>query len=230
MKRFLKNNIQGFTLLETLLSVAIMVIMSTMLLNGFAATMGYSYHTSVYTKSAASNYSASMTTLFGLHAKTTGYVSNTPVPNNYYYAGLDYLGKSGSLYPTATKTPITISFDGTYATNATGVTLNSIKGVEYAYTGLAGDINVTGTIENQSVAGNRRTFFFIPTVNYNTGVSIDSVSNPLTEAYLGHIGIYKLNKANFAGLTNTAGQYVWGYMTKPGDTTTFVPVGTPFDW
>lgn len=230
MKRFLKNNSQGFTLLETLLSVAIMVIMSTMLLNGFAATMGYSYHTSVYTKSAASNYSASMTTLSQLHAKSAAYnTSNTPIPNNYYYAGLDYLGK-GKYDAAATSCPITIGFDSSGATNATGVTLNSINGVEYAYKGVTDDINITGTIENQSVAGNRRTFFYIPTVNYDTGKTLTDESNMLTDAYLGHIGIYKLNKANYAGLSNTAGQYVWGYMTKPGDTTTFVPVGTPFDW
>ena len=38
----------GFTLLEVILSVAIMLILTTMMMNGFAATMSYSYHTSVF--------------------------------------------------------------------------------------------------------------------------------------------------------------------------------------
>ena len=228
MKRLLKNKSQGFTLLETLLSVAIMVIISTMLLNGFAATMGYSYHTSVYNKSAASNYSDSINTLSMLHSQNQGYnPSNTVQPNNYYYVGLDYLGKTGSPYATVTSYPITISFNKDDATGATDTDLsNTLKGVEYAYTDLSGDINITGTIESQSVASNRRTFFYIPTVNYDTGVGT-SGSNLLTSAYLGHVGIYKLNVDKYGG---SAGQYIWGYQTDPSKVSTFVPVGTPFDW
>ena len=38
----------------------ILVVISTMLVNGFIATMGYSYQTSVYSKSGANNYAACM--------------------------------------------------------------------------------------------------------------------------------------------------------------------------
>lgn len=61
MKRvFKKTNKCGFTLVETLLATFILVVISTMLINGFIATMGYSYQTSVYAKSGAKNYEACM--------------------------------------------------------------------------------------------------------------------------------------------------------------------------
>ena len=64
MKRLIKQiNRKGFTLVETLLATFILVVVSTMLINGFIATMGYSYQTSVYSKSGANNYTACMTTL-----------------------------------------------------------------------------------------------------------------------------------------------------------------------
>lgn len=61
MKRLAKQiNKKGFTLVETLLATFILVVISTMLVNGFIATMGYSYQTSVYSKSGANNYAACM--------------------------------------------------------------------------------------------------------------------------------------------------------------------------
>lgn len=65
MKRIIKNsNKKGFTLVETLLATFILVVISTMLVNGFIATMGYSYQTSVYSKSGANNYAACMDKLY----------------------------------------------------------------------------------------------------------------------------------------------------------------------
>lgn len=64
MKRIIKQfDRKGFTLVETLLATFILVVVSTMLVNGFISTMGYSYQTSVYSKSAANNYSTCMSTL-----------------------------------------------------------------------------------------------------------------------------------------------------------------------
>ena len=61
MRRVIKkSNKKGFTLVETLLATFILVVVSTMLVNGFIATMGYSYQTSVYSKSGANNYTACM--------------------------------------------------------------------------------------------------------------------------------------------------------------------------
>jgi prepilin-type N-terminal cleavage/methylation domain-containing protein len=61
MKRFIKTaNRKGFTLVETLLATFILVVISTMLVNGFITTMGFSYQTSVYSKSGANNYGLAM--------------------------------------------------------------------------------------------------------------------------------------------------------------------------
>ena len=46
-----------------MLAVFILIVVSTMLVNGFISTMAYSYQTSVYSKSGANNYKACMNTL-----------------------------------------------------------------------------------------------------------------------------------------------------------------------
>ena len=64
MKRVTKiNSRKGFTLVETLLAVFILIVVSTMLINGFITTMAYSYQTSVYSKSGGNNYKACMNIL-----------------------------------------------------------------------------------------------------------------------------------------------------------------------
>ena len=64
MKRFIKlNSRKGFTLVETVLAIFILLVVSTMLINGFITTMAYSYQTSIYSKSAGSNYKACMNTV-----------------------------------------------------------------------------------------------------------------------------------------------------------------------
>lgn len=236
MKRLFKKNRQrGFTLLETMLSVAIMVIISTMLLNGFAATMGYSYHTSVYAKSAASNYGYCMTSLSDLHSKNQ--YSNVDelgnevlVKNNYYYAGAVALGKD-SYTPTgavaaSSTSKVTIKFNAVEGStvNAKGVdVLNPLNATEFAYTAVPTGLEVGGIIENASVAANRRTFFYYPTYNCDPD-KIDSVSGDslLNEAYLGHINIYLYNTGTYSG------KYVWGYWPDTSDADTFVAVSTPF--
>ena len=61
MKQIVKtNNRKGFTLVETILAVFILVVISSMLVSGFLTTMGYSYQTAIYNKSAAMNYSLCM--------------------------------------------------------------------------------------------------------------------------------------------------------------------------
>lgn len=225
MKRvFKKKRQQGFTLLETLLSVAIMVIISTMLLNGFAATMGYSYHTSVYSKAAAQNYSSSMGTLSSLHSKSKAYETDgTMVENNYALAGAVYLGK-GTYGGASSNSQVKIEFQAQagYTTNAAGVdVLNDLNAVEFAYTAIPTSIDIGGTVDNTSVAANRRTFFYLPTWNYDPD-KVSGASNLMSEAYLGHVNIYLINTGA------NAGKYCWGYLTDNTDPSTFVPIGTTF--
>lgn len=230
MKRqFKSKKSKGFTLLETILSVAIMVIISTMLLNGFAATMGYSYHTSVYAQSAASNYSSSMNTLSDLHDLNSAYEDDgvTKKINNYYIAGglaegkVAYVPDDGASY-TASAVSIKFETKAGVTTNAAGASvLNGLNAVEFAYKEVPSDLDVGGIIENASVAANRRTFFYYPTNNYDPDV-FESAGDLLNDAYLGHVNIYLINNG-----TN-AGKYCWGYLTDNSDAKTFVAVGTPF--
>ena len=61
MKRFIKkHNRKGFTLVETILATFILFVVSTMLVNGFIAAIGYSYQTSIYNKSSGDNYAVCM--------------------------------------------------------------------------------------------------------------------------------------------------------------------------
>ncbi len=62
MKRFIKlRSRKGFTLVETILATFILFVVSSMLVNGFIAAIGYSYQTSIYNKSGSDNYGVCMT-------------------------------------------------------------------------------------------------------------------------------------------------------------------------
>ena len=86
MKRFIKkSNRKGFTLVETLLATVILVVVSTMLFNGFIATMGYSYQTSVYSKSSGKNYEACMSKVSSWsHLENKGDDGREVAGKNYY--------------------------------------------------------------------------------------------------------------------------------------------------
>lgn len=97
MKRFIKKNSRkGFTLVETLLATFILVVVSTMLINGFLATMGYSYQTSVYSKSGANNYSACMAQVASWnHMENTGDDGREVAANNITGTTLEFKNATG---------------------------------------------------------------------------------------------------------------------------------------
>ena len=74
MKKLIKSkSSKGFTLVETVLAIFILLVVSTMLINGFVTTMAYSYQTSVYSKSAGNNYKACINQVATWsHYKNTG--------------------------------------------------------------------------------------------------------------------------------------------------------------
>ena len=76
MKRFSKlKNKKGFTLLETLLATCILVIVSSMLMQGFITAMGYSYNSSVYSRSASYNSQLCITQLAEWSKRADGVAS-----------------------------------------------------------------------------------------------------------------------------------------------------------
>ena len=54
----MKKNKKAFSLLEVLLAVAILLIASTMVMQGFMSTLSYSANTAIYAKSGATNTAA----------------------------------------------------------------------------------------------------------------------------------------------------------------------------
>ena len=76
---------------------------------------------------------------------------------------------------------------------------------------------------------NRKTFFYIPTQNYDPGTinSSASLEDNMSNAYLGHVGIYLINSSKFGDDVN-AGEYCWGYLPNPTDPASFVPIGSSF--
>jgi len=234
MKRIFKVKIKtGFTLLETLLSVAIMVIISTMLLNGFGATMGYSYHTSVYTKAAAANYSGCMNTLSSLHANSNPYGPTGMAANNYAVVGQIAYKGSGTYNGASSTKKVTISFDvsGASTTNGAGASvLNDLNAVAFSYTAIPSVVEIKGVVENESAAANRKTFFYIPTVNYDDSKIAEDqdLNTMINTAYLGHVGIYMINTDKYTDDGVNSGEYCWGYLPNPTDPATFVPIGSSF--
>ena len=100
MKKFIKKgNRKGFTLVETMLAVFILVVISTMLINGFVTTMAYSYQTSVYSKSGANNYKGCMTQLARWnHLDTNGADGREAMAYNNTISSNAILGKELTFY------------------------------------------------------------------------------------------------------------------------------------
>ena len=151
MKRRNKRlNHKGFTLVETLLSAVILVVISTMLFNGFIATMGFSYQTSVYVKSGANNYTACMNEVAAWsHLENTG------------AAGREVRGKAYNAAHGGTSD--TLEFDcGSWP-----YTLEELNVEIIAYTDLK--LTVPNTVNgyefsptNESLADNRKAIVYYP--------------------------------------------------------------------
>ena len=191
MKRFSKiKTKKGFTLLETLLATCILVIVGSMLMEGFISTMGYSYNSSVYSRSAAYNSQLCMTKLANWSMKADG-VSSLNADNTinaesrpYFDVGSEGYTQSGSFSNLRH-----LSF---------GDQLGWVRIVTYeendVKTGAANLSNFTAeAIRNNdnAVADNRTILFYYPTNN----------GQDPSKSYFGNTHVYVKND----------GTYVWGY-------------------
>ena len=79
---------KGFTLLEIVLAVAILMIMSTALVQGFLSTLQYSYDTSLYLRMSKSNYGRAVSNLSNY--------SNRAVESRYNFSGNATLSIGGA--------------------------------------------------------------------------------------------------------------------------------------
>lgn len=175
MKRVTKINIKaskvGFTLLEVVLSIAIMLILTTMMMNGFAATMSYSYHTSVFATTAASNY-----------ATAIGKVANNSSQGKaaYQTLGLGYSGVGASDVATINFKP-----QGAASIAAQDISIQLYR--ENGGAGVASTVGFQSQKENYgetadgTYANNRTAFYYYPKYN----------RNGTDETTRGHIEIWK---------------------------------------
>ena len=184
-----KKTKRGFTLLETLLSVALLVIISSMLMNGFMSTINYSHNTSVYAKSASTNYKKAMSDL--------AYYATTSLSNKKTaYSALDAETVDGS-----------ITFSGAGVAGV-GLILNSDNKLKVKVfqqtqnnTDLNDNLGLSSFAEDYSAsddtyADNRYSYTYIPTVNKASDGS-----------HVGEIRIY---------IKNDDGSYYWGYKGDDG--------------
>ena len=169
-----KSSKIGFTLLEVVLSIAIMLVLTTMMMNGFAATMSYSFHTSVYASTAAANYDKVLTNI--AKAVKSDRAAFRSLPSYANAAGEVEI----SLDQTIASVPgnkFTVRLfkanDGAAAANNNGY--RSVAETWEAGTGTDG-----------SYANNRTSFYFRPTV---IGANTSDAANTSSASY-GNCFIY----------------------------------------
>lgn len=204
MKRFSKlKTKKGFTLLETLLATAILVIVGSMLMEGFITTMGYSYNSSVYARSAEYNSKLCITKL----AEWSQYADKIKkVKSDGSTEPLDAAYKNVGQYAydqTANYTQLkTISFSGG---GVAGHSLGKIRVAVYEKKSVDANVSTSdlNTFNDEKIvagtsayADNRVILFYYPTQN---GLPSDS--------YFGNTHVYRRSN----------GTLVWGYDDAAGN-------------
>lgn len=169
-----KSSRMGFTLLEVVLSVAIMLVLTTMMMNGFAATMSYSFHTSVFASTAAANYDKVLTNIAKAVKADRAAFRDLPT----------YANEAGEVEITLDQTIASVpgnkftvrvfkATDGAAAANTNG------------YRSVA-ETWESGTKADGSYANNRTSFYFRPTV---IAANTADAGNPSSASY-GNCFIY----------------------------------------
>lgn len=200
MKRFSKlKNKKGFTLLETLLATCILVIVSSMLMQGFITAMGYSYNSSVYSRSASYNSQLCVTKLAEWSKRADGVASinldgSINAENRPYYevgkVGYNQTGSFSNLktikFGTLGSVRVAV-YEQKDVNDDDGIAPDMIQG-----SSSIGGFSAETIVSNpNAVADNRTILFYYPT---NNG---EDPSRP----YFGNTHVYLQNGST----------YVWGY-------------------
>lgn len=196
-----KKTKKGFTLLETLLSVALLVIVSTMMMNGFMSTMNYSHNTSVYAKSAASNYSAAMSNLAKYAAHGSSGDNDTKTAS---YKEMNSETNNSTMYFTSLPSGKELIITPKDASGQRVIKLKVFKEIQNK-TGLNDNVaNIDDYEEywnasngDSSYADNRYAFAYYPYCNDSSDGS-----------HTGEIRIYKKNGTD---------ELYWGYKVETSD-------------
>ena len=156
MKRFIKNNNRkGFTLVETILAIFILIVVSTMLINGFITTMAYSYQTSVYSKSAGSNYKACMNQIGTWSHYTNKGANGREAHGQNYITGAANNGVTNKH---------TLSFSGTTTNSfeSLSVAVEKNTGLGYTVPGALSYNSNQYAPKANALSDNRTTFLYYP--------------------------------------------------------------------
>jgi len=215
MKRLSKiKTKKGFTLLETLLATCILVIIGSMLMEGFITAMGYSYNSSVYSRSAAYNsklcveklavWSRNADGVAGVSVAIDGTITTTAEDYPYRAVGTRGYNETGGYLNLKQ-----ITFTGGLGTvriatwNETNVndTLSANNLSKFSAETIKGNTN--------AVADNRIIFFYYPTVNGQPG-----------DSYFGNTHVYLKDGTTLVwgyddpSQTDTDGVYILGEKEK----------------
>ena len=215
MKRLSKiKTKKGFTLLETLLATCILVIIGSMLMEGFITAMGYSYNSSVYSRSAAYNsklcveklaeWSRNADGVAGVSVGLDG--SITTSAEDYPYRAVGTEGYNQTAGYTNLKQ---ITFTGGLGTIR--IATHEQKNVNDAVNANNLSRFSAETIKNNNnaVADNRVIFFYYPTVNGQPG-----------DSYFGNTHVYLKDGTKLVwgyddpSQTDTDGVYILGDKEK----------------
>lgn len=167
MKRFSKiNSKKGFTLLEVLLATAILVIISSMLMEGFIAAMGFSYNSSVYSRSAAYNSQLCLTKL----ATWTMYADNIA---SYNTTTGKYVEKTAAYKEVGEFADASSTKTLYFPSGISGKSLGYVKVAVYEEGDVKISANNLGSFSStekikdnsEKVADNRTILFYYPTNN-----------------------------------------------------------------
>ena len=151
-----KKTKTGFSLIEVMLAVAILLFASTMIMNGFMSTMKYSFSTSVYAVSAANNYNDSTEKFTSLMNKNFG---------AYGVLAKDTTASSAQIKLTGSAGATTINKE---------INLKQFKYDEGADVPITGDYAEYHGGGDDTFANNRTTFYYYPSYN-GTGESLGKV-------------------------------------------------------
>lgn len=196
MKRFSKfKSKKGFTLLETLLATAILVIVGSMLMEGFITAMGFSYNSSVYSRSAAYNSQLCITQLAKWSMYGDGIASYDPsssstvaVPAAYKDVG-QYAWNANPNYTNAKY----ISFEG----SVSGGNMGKIRVAVYEEKDVKTGSNNLNTFTNETIKGNNEAYADNRTILFYYPKQNGTPSN----TYFGNTHVY----------VDSSGKYWWGY-------------------
>lgn len=166
MMRIMKKEKKGFTLLEVMLAVAILLVATSMILSGFLVTFNYSNNTSVFAKLGSQNYSKSIQSLANIGtsgdiAVKFSTVGTTPVGITCSTTACGDSFKNYNLVMWSNASPIGGEGALTYDT-ATDASVTSTSRYAFSYSPIAcpGCGNGQGTLRKYKDKTTGKTYWF----------------------------------------------------------------------